>query len=455
MRIESDRIGKHRMELGLIRRLLGLGMPYLHYIVAGVLLIILASAAAVAMPHFLERAIDDHVLTGDLPGLRTMALVIAGLVVFQGAVAYLQAFITQMLGQKVMFDLRNRLFAHLQTLSVSYFDRHPVGRIITRVTSDVENLNNLFTQGIVSIFGDVFLIVGIVTAMLLKDITLALYTFTILPVLVAATFVFRRLVRKGYDDVRFHLARINAFLQENITGMKTVQLFLREKTNLKRFADINRDHTRAHERTILCFSIFFPLVELLSAAAMAMVIYQGGKAVGAGTLTFGLVFAYIRYIEMFFRPVSDLADKYNIIQSAVISSERIFRLLDTPPEVRDRPGAAIIAPPAVHVEIRRCGLRVRSRAAGAQRAELRGPTGRDPGPGGAHRRGQDHGGEPAPAVLRHPVRRHPGERARHPGSDPGIAARPHGGRCSRIPSSSPPGWRTTSVSASRASPTRR
>jgi ATP-binding cassette subfamily B protein len=278
-----------------------------------------------------------------------MALLFFGTLLLQALAAFLQSLSTQMLGQKVMYDLRNRLFAHLQKLSISFFDKNPAGRIITRVTSDVENLNQLFTEGIVAIIGDIFLIVGIVCAMLFMNRTLALWSFTVLPVLVVATFIFRKMVRKGFEDIRFHLARINTFLQENITGMKTVQLFLREAKNLELFSAINRDHTRAHERTIMCFAVFFPVVEIISSCALALVIYKGGEAVGAGLFGFGVVYAFIRYLEMFFRPLSDLAEKYNIVQAAIVSSERIFGLLDREPEIRDRTDASRVDPPVERV----------------------------------------------------------------------------------------------------------
>lgn len=350
MAMEEDRLSKKQWDSALFWRLIRFGLPYFHLILAGVVLIIVSSAAAVLAPYIIQRTIDDYILADDSSGLRIMALLYFGVYFMQALGAYLQSYCTQMLGQKVMYDLRTRIFSHLQRLSISYFDKNPVGRIITRVTSDVENLNQLFTEGIVSIFGDVFLITGIVIAMLWMDQELALWSFTVLPVLVAATFIFRYKVRKGFDDIRFHLARINAFLQENITGMKTVQLFLREFVNYGLFSKINREHTKAHERTVMCFAVFFPIVELLSAAALALVIYKGGQAIGAERLTFGVVFAFIRYLEMFFRPLSDLAEKYNIIQSAIVSSERIFKLLDRESDIKDAPDAKTLETPVERVE---------------------------------------------------------------------------------------------------------
>ncbi|MBU0756241.1 MAG: ABC transporter ATP-binding protein/permease [Planctomycetes bacterium] len=349
MTLEADKREEKSTDARLFWRLFRFALPYLHLIFAGIVLIILSSAAAVVSPYIIKRAIDECILTGDIAGLRWMVVFLISTLAVQAGAALLQSVCTQMLGQKVMYDLRNRLFGHLQTLSISFFDKNPVGRLITRVTSDVENLNQLFTEGIVAIFGDLFLIAGIVTAMLWMDPALASWTFTVLPFLVIATFIFRKKVRDGFDAIRYHLARINAYLQENITGMKTVQLFLREARNFKRFSEINQEHTSAHERTILCFAVFFPVVEILSAGALALVIFKGGEAIGAGRLTFGVVYAFIRYVEMFFRPLSDLAEKYNIIQSAIVSSERIFKLLDREPEIRDRHDAIEITPPVNEV----------------------------------------------------------------------------------------------------------
>ena len=346
--MEHDRSARRQWDAALLLRLLGLGLPHIHLIALGMIMLGISSAAAVAAPYLIKVALDDGIASGDTRKLYGTALLFLGVLVADAAGKFLQSYATQMLGQRVMYDLRRRLFAHVQRLSMSFFDRNPVGRIVTRLTNDVENLNQLFTEGIVAIFGDLILISGIVTCMLLLNRTLAFWTFTVLPFLVAATFVFRIKVRRAFDDVRFHLARINANIQENINGMSTVQLFLREGENFRIFSAINDDHRRANERTVHYFALFIPLVELISAVALAIVIVRGGAGVIAGTLTVGTVFAFIRYMEMFFRPVSDLADKFNILQSAVVSSERLFRLLDREPEVRDRPGAA---PPARPVEL--------------------------------------------------------------------------------------------------------
>jgi len=348
--LEEDKVTTRQVDVKLLWRLFSLGLPYLTLIGSAFGMILLGTATTVALPYIQKLAIDDCILEGDLKGLTVMALLFLLVMIFDLGARFLQSYCTQMLGQKVMYDLRRRLFGHLQKLNISFFDRNPVGRIITRVTSDVENLNQLFTQGLVQIFGDIFLIAGIIVAMLMLDPTLTFWTMTVLPVLVVATFLFRRKVRKGFDSIRYHLARINSYLQENITGMKTVQLFLREARNLEIFGEINRDHTRAHERTISYFAVFFPIVEILLAAALALVIFEGGQLIGLGTLSFGTLFAFIRYQDMFFRPVAELAEKYNILQSAMASSERIFKLLDTTPEVRDQPDCPPLREPIERVE---------------------------------------------------------------------------------------------------------
>jgi len=343
--MEKDTVTARQLDIKLFWRLFQFGLPHLHLIVIAFGLIMVGTATTLALPWIIQRAIDGPIAAKDLGALHTMVLFYLGVMVVDFLALYLQAFCTGMLGQRVMYDLRNRIFEKMQDLSIPWFDRNPVGRIVTRITSDVENLNQLFTQGIVLIFKDIFLIVGILVVMVAYNTTLSLWTFTVLPFLVVATFIFRNRVRNGFDAIRVHLARINSSLQENITGMKTVQLFLREAKNARIFGRINRDHTTAHERTIFYFALFFPIVDILSAGALALVIFKGGAAIGAGTLTFGVVFAFVRYLEMFFRPVADLAEKYNIFQSAVASSERIFKLLDRKPDVGDRDGALTIDEP--------------------------------------------------------------------------------------------------------------
>ncbi|HKK08603.1 MAG TPA: ABC transporter ATP-binding protein, partial [Gemmatimonadota bacterium] len=241
------------------------------------------------------------------------------------------------IGQQVMKDLRGQIFGHLQELDVEYFDRNPVGRLMTRVTSDVEVLNEMFTSGVVTIFGDVFTVIFIMAAMLIMDWRLALVTFTVLPLVAGCAWVFRVKVREAYRDIRVRLARINAFLQERISGMSVVQLFRQEAPNRSRFSEINDSYLDAHLRSITYYALFFPVVSLLSSVALALIIWYGGSSALEGVATLGTIAAFLQYAQRFFRPIQDLSEKYNILQGAMASSERIFRLLDEDPRILDVP----------------------------------------------------------------------------------------------------------------------
>ena len=259
---------------------------------------------------------------------------------------YAQTWILQLTGQRIMFDLRMAIYGHLQRLDLKYYDRNPVGRLMTRVTSDVDVLNDLFTSGVVTVFGDLFTLAGIMGVMLWMDWRLALVAFSVLPLIVLVTQWFRRNVRDSYRVVRGWIARINAFLQENITGMSTVQLFRREALNYARFDEIDRRHRDANIDSIFYYSVFYPAIEAVSSLATALIIWYGGGAVLRDTLTLGVLVAFLQYSVRFFRPISDMSEKFNVLQSAMASSERIFTLLDEPVAIESpatpirRPGAA-------------------------------------------------------------------------------------------------------------------
>ncbi|MDH3298371.1 MAG: ABC transporter ATP-binding protein/permease, partial [Gemmatimonadota bacterium] len=272
-------------------------------------------------------------------------LLFLGSLVISSALVYAQTILTTWIGQRVMIDLRNSLFRHLQRLELRFFDRNPVGRLMTRVTSDIEVLNEMFTSGVVTIFGDVFTIAAIVTAMLLLDWRLALVTFAVLPAVFVAAMMFRLRVRRAYRDIRVRVARINAYLQERITGMQVVQMFGQEDVNRDEFGRINRDHLEAHLRSITYYAIFFPVIELLSAVALALIIWYGGGKSLEGMITIGTIAAFLQYARRFFRPIQDLSEKYNILQNAMASSERVFRLLDRQPAIRESESPALLSAP--------------------------------------------------------------------------------------------------------------
>jgi ATP-binding cassette subfamily B protein len=294
-------------------------------------------------------AIDRYIAVRQLAGLDRLAGLYLIVLVVAFAAEYIQTWTLQLTGQRIMFDLRMAIYGHLQRLDLRYYDRNPVGRLMTRVTSDVDVLNDLFTSGVVTIFGDVFLLFGIMGMMLWMNWPLALVAFAVLPLIALVTQWFRRNVRDSYRVVRGWIARINAFLQENITGMATVQLFRREALNFARFDDIDRKHRDANVESIFYYAVFYPAIEAVATLASALIIWYGGGRVVRGTLTLGALVAFLQYSQRFFRPISDMSEKFNVLQSAMASSERIFKLLDepvavaSPPQPRPAPAQGHIA----------------------------------------------------------------------------------------------------------------
>jgi len=268
-----------------------------------------------------------------LDGLNRIVLMYLGVMVTIFFVQYGQDYLTQLLGQKLMYDLRSDIFIHLQRLSLSFFDKNPVGRLMTRVTSDVESLNQMFTQGVVNIFGNIFLILGIIGVMISISPQLAFWTLAVVPLLFIITLYFKRKVRIAFRDIRKWIAQINTYLQENITGMNIVQIFNRQERNHDTFTKINIKHTQAHVRTVNYYAIFYPVVEFVGAIALAIVLVRGGILKMDQLTTYGALVAFIQYAQMFFRPISDLSDKFNILQGAIASAERVFNLLDTKPDI--------------------------------------------------------------------------------------------------------------------------
>ncbi|MFQ5678096.1 MAG: ABC transporter ATP-binding protein [Gemmatimonadota bacterium] len=342
---EEEALGK-AYDARLMRRLLRYLRSYRWHVAVAVATLIAASGLELVGPWLTKVAIDraipagDHRLLALLGGAYLAALLVAG------ALEYGRTLLTTWIGQRVMQDLRNQVFARLQRLSLSFFDRHPVGRLMTRLTSDVEVLNEMFTTGVVTIFGDVFTLLFIIGAMLALDWKLALATFTVLPFVFLAAALFRAKARGAYRDIRVRLARINAYVQERIGGMSVVQLFRQEEATRGRFRQINDEYLKAHLRSITYYALFFPIVELLAAIALALIIWYGGGAALRGEVTIGVIAAFLQYARRFFRPIQDLSEKYNILQSAMASSERIFRLLDEEPEIGEPEGPRVLGPSA-------------------------------------------------------------------------------------------------------------
>ena len=319
----------------LMRRLLGYMRPYRAGIGVAFLAILGLSLLQLAPPYLTKVAIDTHIAAGDVDGLTPLALLLLAVLAASYVLESVQTWALQVTGQRIIFDLRMQIHAHLQRLDVAFFDRNPVGRLMTRVTTDVDALNELFASGVVSVFRDVFMLAGIAVVLFVMDWRLAVVALSVLPLIAAVTQWFRRNARQSYREVRGWIARINAFLQENVTGMATVQLFRREARQYERFDAINRGCRDAHLASIFFYAVFYPAIEVLGALAVAAIIWFGGAWTLQGSLELGSLVAFVLYSQRFFRPISDLSEKFNILQAAMASSERIFALLDTPVAVAD------------------------------------------------------------------------------------------------------------------------
>ncbi|MEE9224631.1 MAG: ABC transporter ATP-binding protein [Bacteroidota bacterium] len=345
---EEEILGK-AYDSRLMKRLLKYLRPYRKHIIGAILLNVAIAALGPLRPYLIKVAIDDHIVKGDTDGLIGVVVLLFATVLIQGAIQYAMAYFTQWIGQRTIFDLRMKIFEHLQRLSLRFFDQNPIGRLITRVTNDVEVLNELFSSGIVMVFSDLFIIVWILVFMFWMNWALALVTLSVIPFLVWGTFVFRKRAREAYRQVRIQVARMNTFMQEHITGMNVVQIFNREEKTFEKFDSINAAHRNAYIRSIFYYAMFYPAVELVSAVAIGLIIWYGGGEVLEGVLTVGVLISFIQYTEMFFRPIRDLSEKYNIMQTAMASSERIFKLLDDRTFVPNPPNPVVL--PTVRGEI--------------------------------------------------------------------------------------------------------
>ena len=326
---EEEVLGK-AYDARLMRRLLRYLRPYRPQVALALAAIISASVLQLAQPYLMKLAIDRYIATGDLQGLNRIALAFVAILLGSFTLEFVQTWTLQMTGQRIMFDLRMQIYRHLQRIDLQFYDRNPVGRLMTRVTTDVDVLNDMFTAGVVSIFGDVFTLVGIMIVLVTMDWRLALVAFSVLPLIVLVTQWFRRNVRESYRTVRTWIARINAFLQEHITGMPTVQLFRREGRSLAQFEHINDRHRRVNIESIFFYAVFYPMIEVVGATASALIIWFGGGWTLDGTIALGSLVAFLLYSQRFFRPISDMSEKFNVLQAAMASSERIFKLLDEP-----------------------------------------------------------------------------------------------------------------------------
>src|SRR6202167_1893122 len=346
MASEEEVLGK-AYDSRLMRRLLTYLRPYKWQVGIALASILIKAGADVLGPYLTKIVVDrylapvgglhtplDRFLSNKpLVGIAQIATLYVGLLIFSFLLEYLQTYYMQWAGQKTMFDMRAQIFRHLQRMHIGFYDKNPVGRLVTRVTTDVDAVNEMFTSGVVSIFEDVFVLAGIIAIMLRMNWKLALITFAALPLIGIATKIFRDKVRDSYRRIRVAIARINAYLQEHVSGMVVLQLFNREERAYDKFSEVNSVHMDAYKDAIMAHAVYYPVVEVLSAIAIASVIWFGGNDVIRTTTTLGVLVAFIQYAQRFFRPIQDLSEKYNILQSAMASSERIFKLLDTPAEI--------------------------------------------------------------------------------------------------------------------------
>ena len=346
MAADEEVLGK-AYDSRLMRRLLTYLRPYKVQTGIALVAIILKALADTLGPYLTKIAIDKYLVRTPasagmldrflspvpLTGIAQVAALYVGMIAFSFILEFGQTYFMQWTGQKVMFDLRSQIFRHLQGMHVGFYDKNPVGRLVTRVTTDVDALNEMFTAGVVSIFEDIFVLAGIIAIMLWLDWKLALITFAVLPLIAYATNIFRHKVRDSYRRIRTAIAKINSHLQEHISGMVVLQLFNREKRAYDKFSDVNSAHMDAYKDAIMAHAVYYPVVEVLSAVAIAAVIWFGGNSVLKGITTLGVLVAFMQYAQRFFKPIQDLSEKYNILQAAMASAERVFKLLDTPAEI--------------------------------------------------------------------------------------------------------------------------
>jgi ATP-binding cassette subfamily B protein len=348
-------------------------IPYRTSILFVLLILPLVAACRLAQPWIIKLAIDGHIITRKLDGLETIALAFVGILLLESLLSFLEVYLLQSVGQQVMADIREELFRHVMHLPVSWFDHVPTGSAVTRLTSDVEVLGEMFASGIITIIGDILLLAGIVSIMLWMNLKLSLVTFTVLPLLLYVAYTFRRRMRKSFREVRARLAQLNSFLAESIGGMSIIQVFNRQKDEERRFQELNISYRDANMPVIFWDASLYAIVEALSSVAVALILWYGGGEIVTGALTFGVLVAFIQYIEKFFTPIRDLSAKYSVMQGAMAALERIFALLDTAtaegqgPRVKDQgrsttkmqapgftldPGPLTLVPPPPLIEFR-------------------------------------------------------------------------------------------------------
>ena len=312
----------------LLGRIVSYLMPYKRWVTLAFVLVMVTAFLGPLRPKLVQLAIDDYIVEGDLVGLQTIILLLFGALMLEGLLSFINAYLTQWIGQQAIYDVRTRVYRHIQQQALRFFDRTPIGKLITRTTSDVESLSDVLSAGVVVIMGDLFRLIFITAFMFSLNWVLALVTLGVMPLMLWVTFWFKRKVRTHYRETRKQVARLNTFLQEHVTGMSIVQLFNREQEEMRRFGAINGEHRIAQVKTIFYMALFWPAVDIIASTAMGLVLWVGGVRAMSGVLTVGVLIAFVQYARQFFEPIRNLSDQYNTLQGAMAGAERIFGLLD-------------------------------------------------------------------------------------------------------------------------------
>lgn len=323
------KVSGNAVDVSLLRRVFRYAYPYRRMFIWSVLLTILLAILAPLRPWLIQYTLDQYILLDDSSGLMNMSLLMLGLLLLQTSVQYFHTFFTNVLGQSVIKDLRVSVFNHISSLKLKYFDRTPLGQLITRTVSDLETIADIFSEGLIVIIGDVLQVLAIIAVMLYTDWELTLVVLIPMPFLIVASYVFKEAIKSAFQDVRTQISNLNTFLQEHISGIRIIQYFAREDQEMRKFKEINAKHRDAHIRSNWYYSIFFPVVEIISAISIGLLVWYGSKSIISNQISPGVVVSFIMYINMLFRPIRELADKFNTLQMGMVGAERIFNVLDT------------------------------------------------------------------------------------------------------------------------------
>lgn len=323
-------------DLKLFQRVFKYVKPYNKEFYFTAALVVILAILAPVRPYLIQYMIDEKVATSDLEGVRNITLLLIGVMIFEAIIQFYQSYLANWLGQTIIKDIRVQLYKHVLSFKLKYFDRTPIGTLVTRNVSDIETISNIFAQGILVIFGDILKLIAVIAVMVYTDWLLTLIALIPIPILIFATTVFKKVIKKAFQDVRTQVSNLNSFVQERVTGMKIIQIFNREKVESAQFEVMNKKHRDAHIRTVWAYSIFFPIVEMLSASSLGLLVWWGTKGVIAGHTSLGDLIAFILYIHMLYRPIRQLADRFNTLQMGMVSSERVFKVLDTESTIEDQ-----------------------------------------------------------------------------------------------------------------------